>query len=59
VQRSQYLFMFADVDWASGGHVYGIRDKRRIKFGERHYFDHPAFGLIIQVRPSKDTPTGE
>jgi hypothetical protein len=33
--------------------------KRRIKFGERHYFDHPAFGLIVQVRPTKDTPATE
>lgn len=59
VQRSQYLFLFVNVDWSSGEHRYGIRTKRRIKFGERHYFDHPAFGLIVQVRPTRDTPSGE
>ncbi len=59
VQRSQYLFLFVDVDYSVSGASYGIRTKRRIKFGERHYFDHPAFGLIIQVRPTKDTPATE
>jgi hypothetical protein len=59
VQRSQYLFMFVDVDYTAAGATYGIRMKRRIKFGERHYFDHPAFGLIVQVRPTKDTPATE
>jgi hypothetical protein len=59
VQRSQYLFLFVNLDYAVGGHVYGMREKRRIKFGERHYFDHPAFGLIVQVRPSKDTPAAD
>ncbi len=59
VQRSQYLFLFVDVDFETGGATYGIRMKRRIKFGERHYFDHPAFGLIVQVRPTKDTPATE
>jgi hypothetical protein len=59
VQRSQYLFLFVEVDYATGGATYGIRMKRRIKFGERHYFDHPAFGLIVQVRSTKDTPVTE
>lgn len=59
VQRSQYLFLFVDVDWRNGEHAYGIRTKRRIKFGERHYFDHPAFGLIVQVRPTKDSTVSD
>ena len=59
VQRSQYLFLFVDVDYTTAGSSYGIRMRRRIKFGERHYFDHPAFGLILQVRPTKDTPASE
>jgi hypothetical protein len=59
VQRSQYLFLFVNLDYALGGHSYGLRTKRRIKFGERHYFDHPAFGLIVQVRPTKDVPAGD
>ena len=29
--------------------VYSIREKRRVKFGERHYFDTPAIGAIASV----------
>jgi Peptidoglycan-binding protein, CsiV len=53
VQRSQYLFMGIELDYSLGGQTYGIREKRRVKFGERHYFDHPAFGVIAQITPSK------
>jgi hypothetical protein len=53
VQRSQYLFMGIELDYAVAGQTYGLREKRRVKFGERHYFDHPAFGVIAQITPSK------
>lgn len=53
VQRSQYLFMGLELDYSTGNQSYGLREKRRVKFGERHYFDHPAFGVIAQVTPSK------
>jgi hypothetical protein len=53
VQRSQYLFMGLELDYTVGNQTYGLREKRRIKFGERHYFDHPAFGVIAQVSASK------
>jgi hypothetical protein len=53
VQRSQYLFMGLELDYTLAGQTYGLREKRRVKFGERHYFDHPAFGVIAQVSPSK------
>jgi hypothetical protein len=54
VQRSQYLFLGVDLDFAAGpGQTYGVRDKRRVKFGEHHYFDHPAFGIVAQVVPSR------
>jgi Peptidoglycan-binding protein, CsiV len=55
VQRGQHLFLGVDIDYrpASGavpeGATYSLRERRRIKFGERHYFDHPAFGVIIEV----------
>ncbi len=52
IQRGQHLFMGVDVDYQSAHGVrYGIREHRRIKFNEHHYFDHPAFGMILQVRP--------
>jgi hypothetical protein len=30
---------------------YPMKQSRRIRSGEIHYFDHPLFGLIVQVRP--------
>ncbi len=54
VQRSQYLFLGVDVDFAvPDGPTYSMRERRRVKFGERNYFDHPAFGLIAQITPSR------
>jgi hypothetical protein len=40
---------------------YELRDERRARSGELHYFDHPAFGLLVVVRPQpSETPeTGE
>ena len=34
------------------GPIYFIKDKRRLKFKEVHYFDHPKFGAILSVWPS-------
>jgi|GEM_PF-1173634 len=60
VQRGQHLFLNVDTDFhAPNGVVYAIRDHRRIKFGEYHYFDHPAFGAIAQVRVVGDDQTAE
>ena len=54
VQRSQYLFLGVDIDFAvPDGPTYSMRERRRVKFGERNYFDHPAFGLIAQITPSR------
>jgi hypothetical protein len=30
---------------------YRIREQRRIKSQETHYFDHPKFGLLVRVTP--------
>jgi hypothetical protein len=55
VQRGQYLFLGVDIDYRPPGDAvpdgasYALREKRRVKFGERHYFDHPAFGVIAAV----------
>ncbi|HXQ63436.1 MAG TPA: CsiV family protein [Steroidobacteraceae bacterium] len=59
VQRGQHLFLGVDIDYRppSGavpeGATYSLRERRRIKFGERHYFDHPAFGVIVEVTPAR------
>jgi hypothetical protein len=31
--------------------VYRLQAQRRIRVNEVHYFDHPVFGAIVQVRP--------
>ena len=50
VQRSQYLFVGLELDYrGAADQLYGLREKRRAKFGERHYFDHPAFGAIVAI----------
>ena len=36
---------------ASASQHYFIAEKRRLKFGELHYFDHPGFGAILGVWP--------
>ncbi|ROR32316.1 CsiV family protein [Inmirania thermothiophila] len=32
-----------------------IREARRVRIGELHYFDHPRFGILLQVR-AEDRP---
>ena len=31
-----------------------LRTTRRTRSGELHYFDHPAFGLLVMVRPAPE-----
>jgi Peptidoglycan-binding protein, CsiV len=59
VQRSQYLFMGLELDYSVGNQTFGLREKRRVKFGERHYFDHPAFGVIAQITALKGAAAGD
>jgi Peptidoglycan-binding protein, CsiV len=51
----------AQYDWQSGD-AYGLGEfglapryplhvERRLRSGELHYFDHPAFGVLLQIRP--------
>lgn len=35
---------------------YELRTTRRTRSGELHYFDHPAFGLLVIVRPAPEVP---
>lgn len=39
--------LFANIDLDYKG--FRMREKRRLKLNEKHYFDHPKFGLLIQV----------
>lgn len=62
--RERFLHLDADLLMMSGRNynpvmdvnsaaapVYSLREKRRIKSNENHYFDHPHFGMIARVTP--------
>lgn len=52
LQRGQLLKLLVDLEYQpSTNRYYRLREKRRIKFNERHYFDHPKFGVIAVVKP--------
>ena len=38
---------------APPGTVFTLHDSHRVRFGERNYFDHPAFGVIALVTPER------
>ena len=41
----------ADTGDASPDPVFHLREKRRLRSGELHYFDHPVYGVIAKVTP--------
>ena len=43
---------------AAPGTVFNLSESRRIKFYERNYYDHPAFGVIALVTPVKPATGG-
>ena len=36
--------------------AYELRATRRARSGELHYFDHPAFGILVSVKPAPPEP---
>ena len=45
VYADQLLFANIDIDYKG----FRLFEKRRLKLKEKHYFDHPKFGVLIQV----------
>jgi len=45
IYAEQLLFANIDLDYLG----YRMNEKRRLKLNERHFFDHPKFGLLVQV----------
>jgi hypothetical protein len=43
-------FLHLDVDLVLQS-IYTLDETRRVRSGERHYFDHPMFGVIAEVTP--------
>jgi hypothetical protein len=47
-----YLHLGFDVRLSAGA-SYAIREMRSVRYNDRQYFDHPAFGIIAVVTPIK------
>ncbi len=65
LERGQYLHLgmtlaYADPSppaglGAAAGTTFTLNQSRRIRFYERNYYDHPAFGVIALVSPAQGT----
>ncbi|MBS0422182.1 MAG: hypothetical protein JSR66_31035 [Proteobacteria bacterium] len=63
LQRGQYLHLGMALSYAipappaglgaSPGTEFKLNEDRRVKFYERNYYDHPAFGVIALVTPAQ------
>ena len=52
LSRGHYLHLSLDLVYQPGNpQAYVLRQSRRMRSGEKHYFDHPAFGVIALVTP--------
>jgi hypothetical protein len=52
LERGTYIHLGFDLQFQSGA-TYTINEMRSIKYNEKQYFDHPAFGIIALVSPIK------
>lgn len=50
LERSTYLHLGVTLT-LSGAVTYTINEMRSVKYNEKQYFDHPAFGVIALVSP--------
>jgi len=63
LERGQFLHLDLALDYADAqppaalgappGTVFTLRQSQRVRFYERNYFDHPAFGVIALVTPAQ------
>jgi len=51
LERATYLHLGVELRLSAGASNYSIDEMRSIKYNERQYFDHPAFGVIAVVSP--------
>lgn len=56
LERGRYLHLtlVLELESPDDGRPYTIRQTRRMRSGERHYFDHPFFGAIALITPHRD-----
>jgi hypothetical protein len=51
LERGQLLHLGMTLTLTGQGGTWRMNEMRRVKFNERQYFDHPAFGVIALVSP--------
>lgn len=52
--RGRYLHLTLDLTLAGeDGQLYQLQQTRRMRSNERHYIDHPKFGVIALITPSE------
>jgi len=49
------LLLFTNIDLDYKG--FKMKENRRLKLNEKHFFDHPKFGILMQVSRLPKTPT--
>lgn len=57
LSRGRYLHLSLDLTFTppdGSGERYVLRQSRRMRSNERHYIDHPKFGVIAVVTPAGD-----
>jgi len=73
LQRGHYLHVLADIEYtpvnetiavatdtqAKEPLIYHLKEKRRVKFNEVHYLDHPKFGVIVTVKALEFSPAAD
>jgi hypothetical protein len=52
LSRGRYLHLTLDLVLEGNGERYVLRQTRRMRSNERHYIDHPKFGVIALVTPA-------
>jgi hypothetical protein len=54
VERGTYIHLGFEMQFQGGsGAAYTINEMRSVKYNDKQYFDHPAFGIIALVSPIK------
>jgi hypothetical protein len=55
LERGSYLHLGVALRYSPGGSgaAQEITEMRRVRFNEKHYFDHPGFGVIAMVSPAR------
>lgn len=51
LERGTYLHLGVELTLSAGAN-YTINEMRSVKYNEKQYFDHPAFGVIAVVSPA-------